>query len=200
MKRCSRCELFKPLEEFCTSKNRKATADGYSQWCRQCMKEYHAIWYQKNKVRVDKSNKLWRKLNPEKALVIERRYAKKYPDRRRKSYRNWEFKTYHTDLKYRLNQILSSNIRRSLGKNKNGYSWESLVGYTLDELKKHLEVQFKAGMSWDNYGKWQIDHIRPVSSFNFQTPTDKDFRTCWSLTNLQPLWAKDNLEKRAKII
>lgn len=73
-----------------------------------------------------------------------------------------------------------------------------LVGYTLVELMEHLESQFTKGMTWDNYGEWHIDHIRPVSDFNFITHNDSEFKECWSLWNLQPLWAFDNLSKCAK--
>jgi hypothetical protein len=71
------------------------------------------------------------------------------------------------------------------------------VGYTLNELKLHLQNQFKDGMSWDNMGEWHIDHIFPISAFNFTKPEDPEFRQCWALDNLRPLWATDNLRKNA---
>jgi len=62
---------------------------------------------------------------------------------------------------------------------------------------KHLESLFLPGMNWENYGfyGWHIDHIIPVVKFRFETVDDPDFKKCWSLTNLQPLWAKDNYKK-----
>ena len=93
---------------------------------------------------------------------------------------------------------MSRQIRRSLGTDKNGAKWEEVVGYSLDELKSHLEKQFQPGMTWDNYGKWHIDHIKPISSFNINGINSDDFKKCWSLNNLQPLWAKDNLQKGNK--
>ena len=84
---------------------------------------------------------------------------------------------------------------RSLKDKKGGRSWETLVDYTLKELMDHLETNFLEGMSWDNYGNWHIDHIKPVSSFNINSFDSDDFRECWELTNLQPLWAEDNLKK-----
>lgn len=59
----------------------------------------------------------------------------------------------------------------------------------------HLERQFLPGMTWENRGEWHIDHIRPLCSFQFQTPDCPQFREAWALTNLQPLWAQDNLKK-----
>ncbi len=75
-----------------------------------------------------------------------------------------------------------------------------MVGYTTEELKEHLETQFKKGMAWDNYGKkWHIDHIIPRSKFNYIYYDDIDFKRCWALTNLQPLWAKENIQKSDKV-
>jgi len=54
-------------------------------------------------------------------------------------------------------------------------------------------------MTWDNYGKWHIDHVIPTSVFNFEKPEDDDFKRCWSLQNLQPLWALDNIKKGNKL-
>ena len=72
------------------------------------------------------------------------------------------------------------------------------MGYTKYELKEHLESQFTGGMSWDNMNEWHIDHIRPVSSFDFDSTEHPDFKKCWALNNLQPLWAEDNLRKNDK--
>jgi hypothetical protein len=55
-------------------------------------------------------------------------------------------------------------------------------------------------MTWMNYGEWHIDHILPIDSFNFQSYEDYQFKECWSLENLQPLWAIDNIRKGNKII
>lgn len=68
------------------------------------------------------------------------------------------------------------------------------------ELVIHLESQFIDGMTWDNHGMngWHIDHIRPISSFNFDSTDHPDFKKCWALDNLQPLWVEDNLSKGDK--
>jgi len=95
---------------------------------------------------------------------------------------------------------MSSRIWQSLAKGKNGSKWEIFVGYTVDDLKRHLEKQFQPSMTWDNYGKWHIDHIIPISAFSFTRPEDIDFKQCWALENLQPLWAKENLRKSNKIL
>lgn len=100
----------------------------------------------------------------------------------------------------KLNGRIGSLMWYSLKGSKNGCKWESLVEYTLEELKNHLESLFKIGMSWENMGKWHVDHKIPRCAFNYTSPEDQEFLRCWSLSNLQPLWAVENLRKGSKII
>ena len=75
----------------------------------------------------------------------------------------------------------------------------SLCGYTIDDLRQHLERQFVRGMSWENMGSgWHIDHIVPLSSFSFSSVTCPEFRAAWALSNLRPLWATENMSKGAR--
>lgn len=104
---------------------------------------------------------------------------------------------------FKLNSRISCAIRRTLMRNKNNRKWESLVKYTANDLKKHLEKQFKGNMNWGNYGKgegkWSIDHKIPISAFNFSKPDHIDFKRCWALSNLQPMWDKENTSKSNKL-
>lgn len=83
---------------------------------------------------------------------------------------------------------------------KGGAKTEALVGWTMAELREHLQRQFLPGMSWENMGEWHIDHIVPLSSFTISGPDDPEFRRAWALTNLRPLWAKENLSKRDRVV
>jgi hypothetical protein len=80
-------------------------------------------------------------------------------------------------------------------KNKIGKTME-LTGCSKEYLHRHLEMQFTDGMNWDNYGEWHIDHIHPCASFDLENPEEQ--RKCFHYTNLQPLWAIDNIKKGAK--
>lgn len=75
----------------------------------------------------------------------------------------------------------------------------NLLGCSIEELRTHLEKQFSEGMSWDNYGRngWHVDHIKPLSSFDL-LESEQQFKAC-HYSNLQPLWAEDNLRKSNKI-
>jgi hypothetical protein len=111
---------------------------------------------------------------------------------------------YHGDPLYNLKRRMSSAVRRSLQMTGGGSAkrwqskWLTLVGYTAEELHGHIEKQFLPKMGWHNMPKWHVDHIVPLSSFNFSSDDDPEFRAAWALTNLRPVWATVNLRKRAK--
>jgi hypothetical protein len=71
-----------------------------------------------------------------------------------------------------------------------------LTGCSLEELTQYIESKFITGMSWENYGEWHIDHIRPCASFNLEDIEEQ--KKCFHWSNLQPLWAKDNLRKGSR--
>ncbi len=175
---CSECKLLKPQNQFYKCKKFK---DGYAYVCKKCSEILE---------------KEWRGKNPEKDKNAKREWAKKNKQKKREINKKY----YHTKVKLnplqRLNNSISSNIYYSLKGNKKGLHWEDLVGYKLEDLKKHLEKQFSDGMGWDNYGKWHLDHIIPLSVFNYEKPNHIDFERCWKLKNLRPLWAKENLIKQ----
>lgn len=98
---------------------------------------------------------------------------------------------------FTINERMSAAIRGSLVGGKGGVSWQRLVGYTIDDLVRHLERQFTRGMSWDNRGDWEIDHIRPLSGFQYDSTNDPAFREAWGMANLRPLWGDDNRSKSA---
>lgn len=112
-----------------------------------------------------------------------------------------------TDIEYALNSRIRSRIHGKLKNYKNSNSF-SVTGsikdlpYNAKQLKAHLQKKFKPGMTWENFlnAEIHIDHIRPLSSFSYKSPSDPQFKQAWSLSNLQPLWAKDNLRKGAKLV
>jgi hypothetical protein len=98
-------------------------------------------------------------------------------------------------IQKRIHRRMTSLMGQLLRKKKAGRSWVALVGYDAAVLVRHLERQFHSGMSWANMGQWHIDHIRPTSSFSFTSTDDPDFKACWAIENLRPLWKVDNLSK-----
>lgn len=131
-----------------------------------------------------------------------RRWREENREKVRKQKREYEKKRRASDHSYRLSQRIASQMWCCLNEKthrKAGKKWQDLVGYNLQDLKLHLQSKFREGMTWENLGKWHIDHIRPQSSFRFDGPDDDGFKECWSLNNLQPLWARENAAKRDKI-
>lgn len=162
-------------------------------------KQYDKEYYIQNReqilIRIKNSPKKKRKpLNKEqkeKQRIRNKKWRTKNIDIRRiqRTYK------YNNDILYKLNHRLSSSMRKALKANKDK-SWNDILEYTTADLKIHLEKQFKEGMSWDNYGKvWHIDHIIPMSWFKYNTHLDKEFKKCWELNNLQPLYKEENLIK-----
>lgn len=188
--------------------------DGLSAWCKNCRAEDDKKYRQANREIVLLRAREYHRKHPQQALEASRRYQKlhpercalaskknreKYPERRKESIRKYNAKKVESRQE-RIAHSIRSRIGFSLRGGKRGRSWESLVGYTLNDLMVHLESQFTRGMTWGDYGRggWHIDHIRPISDFNFADTGDPEFRECWSLWNLQPLWESENVIKNAK--
>lgn len=149
--------------------------------------EYHKNWRMVNKDNLKKYNQEWNKINKDHV----NRYKRDYERNRRRE-----------DPKYRLGARTRTAVytclkERDVAKYRTTFD---ILGYTLEELMSHLEKQFTEGMSWDNYGEWHVDHKIPMASFNFETVEDREFKLCWCLDNLQPLWGPDNLSKGTKLL
>ena len=107
--------------------------------------------------------------------------------------------TYYDSKNKQIRNNMSRRLRHCI--NKNNVHIFDIVGYTSEQLIKHLESKFEPGMTWENYGRkqgircWEIDHVVPESWFNYSSFESEEFKECWSLSNLQPLWADDNKSK-----
>lgn len=147
---------------------------------RQEHPEYAKKWYTKHK----EEAKEWWQNRSEEQKAAKAEYNK-----------NWKNKQYTENTIYRLRIIISTSMMRSIKKNKTNKRLYRYLGYTIEELKEHLEHQFEDWMNWDNLGltatkekeTWQIDHIIPVNTFNIKEIGDEEFRKCWALDNLRPL-------------
>ncbi|MFA5346552.1 MAG: hypothetical protein WC294_00275 [Methanoregula sp.] len=195
MKECTACGEVKAVGEFYRDKLKK---DGLYSRCKKCHLATTHKHYVAHKEKYLEQGKQTRKANGNAAWW---KWRRKNPELQKERSRAYTAKQRST-LMGRLNSRTQCNINMSLRKGaKAGRAWESIVGYTVDQLKKHLEKQFTTGMSWEAFmrGDIHIDHKTPKAAFNFQTPDDIDFRRCWELSNLRPMWARDNLKKGAKI-
>ena len=143
-------------------------------------------WYSKNKEHVKEYHKTWRENNKDKIRKTKREYEKT-----RKS----------NDPVYKLVGNFRTAIYTVLKENnvkKFGHYFD-ILGYSQENLINHLENQFDDKMSWENYGKWHVDHKLPITFFNFTSIEDEEFKKCWSLDNLQPMWGSENISKSNRI-
>jgi len=184
VKKCSKCKLEKEINNFVKDKNRK---DGYYPQCKECNLEYAKAYYLKNKNKINKrhrhNNKIYH-AKPENKIKRQKR----------------ENQRYKTDINWRLTNILRSRIRSAIKNNQKSGSAISDLGCSIEKFKLWIEMNWKDGMTWDNHGLygWHIDHIIPLSLFNLSIR--EEFLKASHFTNLQPLWAKDNLIKQDKIL
>lgn len=138
----------------------------------------------------------WNRANPEKVKQHDaRKYAKnrEHCVARQVIYRR---RRLDTDTAYRILHNLRSRTRDAIT-GRHGAVKDlttlKLIGCTIEHLQSYFEPLFTPGMTWDNYGEWHIDHIRPCASFDLTDPAQQ--RECFHYTNLQPLWAEDNIRK-----
>ena len=188
--------------------------------CKECGTNNTKRWRANNPERVRelsqqhyKRSRSWIDANRETINASSRRYYERHKERladrqrewrkeKRDSYRaianRYKAKRNREDSYFRLSNRLRERLRSVL--NRAGVAKSSktieMTGCTWDQLRQHFEDQFQDGMSWDNMGEWHIDHIRPCASFDLTDPVQQ--RQCFHYTNLQPLWASQNIRKQAK--
>ena len=156
-------------------------------------KKYH----EKNKERLSKYYSSWASKNKKHLKEYIKNYREENKDNIRKTKNKYERTRKSKDPIYKLIANFRTAIWTVLKENnitKFGHYFE-VLGYSPDELVKHLDVQLKDGMTWQNYGEWHVDHKLPLSSFTFNDMNDPEFKRCWALENLQPMWGGENIRK-----
>lgn len=217
MKWCPDCVLYRPHSDFCRKKN---AADGLNGYCRKHAAARTRLWKDRNPETVKAYNSK-SEVMARKAAGARARYANNL-SASRKYFRDWSHKNADkialkrktdefrakrriydakrlTNSSARLKVNICRRVRLALGYKKSN-SLQAILGYSIDDLKRHLENRFVLGMSWDNYGAaWHIDHIIPMALFDFSRNSEESIRRCFALANLQPLPASENMSKGAKL-
>ena len=171
--------------------------------------KYNREYQARNKEAIKLQKKLYYEAHPHRIACMEKEKA----ERLRENCRNWHrspngrayFKQYYakkysSDPQYRINLVLRSRVKTAFKRSHvvKSKTVEELLGCTPEQAQKHIESQWKDGMSWDNYGEWHIDHIVPVAYFDLAK--EEEQRKAFHYTNLQPLWAHQNLQKHARLV
>ena len=217
---CSKCGIKRQINQFAKS---SCTKDGLQTKCKFCDKAYreankekikayitkYAIdnrqsllekkreYRIKNIERIREKDKIWAKNNQEK---VKANQEKQWLLNRKKYYAKnvkRESERRKTDYMYNMRKRVSHRVRMALkgiGLSKSK-STKEMLGCSWHELKTHIENQFVEGMSWENRSAWHIDHIIPLAS----AKSEEDVIRLNHYTNLQPLWAADNIRKSDKM-
>jgi hypothetical protein len=171
------------------AKNRKK----YYAKNKETILSYCKTWSLKNKERKKEVSKKWRDLNPEKV----RKYYSDYAKRNKQKINEKNKKIRSTPIGKLKTSLRNSSKRIAYYSGaKKRFPTVKFLGCSFACAKQHIESQFKDGMSWDNFGEWHIDHIRPLASFDLTDVTQQ--LMAGHYTNLQPLWAAENMAKGAK--
>lgn len=197
--------------------NKKEYVKYYYMSNKEKFRDYHKKWYQNNKDKVKKyrlahktqqrlyeqkrrntvKRKEWCKAYRQKNHLKWVEYNRKYRLKHRLQSRDYERNRRHRDSLYRIKYNLRLRLRYVLKFNKKLQRTDELIGCSTKMLNQHLEKQFTLGMNWKNYGYgWHVDHIIPCCEFDLSK--EEEQRKCFHYTNLQPLWASENLFKSNK--
>lgn len=165
--------------------------------CKECQQFDRQCNYLLNQEKIKKQVKNYDNENIEQFKLRQKRYRMQHKDRLTSYFKNYQKDLYKNDKLFKLSQLLRRRTRGALKskKFKKNKKFKEYIGCSIKELADHLEKQFKVGMSWDNHGEWHIDHIIPLSS----AENEAEIYKLSHYTNLQPLWAAENMTKGAKI-
>lgn len=180
----------------------KEYRDANKEKIRQRKKAYREA----NSEHVKRKKKEWQEANREKSRLRLRAYYKANREKARAAWKRWReenrdrYNAYFLDKKavdasFLIATRMRNRIRMALkSRSVSGTSRSvDLIGCTYEQLRTHIESLFLPGMSWERFGEIHIDHIVPCASFDLSDPEQQ--KICFHYTNLQPLWAKDNLVK-----
>jgi len=213
---CPTCKIQKDILFFSKNKSRK---DGLSRQCKECFKkEYNIHYHTKKSPRLKENLKKDHKVcsNCKKELPLDifkpgigrfgvgpncrTCFNIKWNQYQKKTHqnRNYNKNKKQTDPQFKIKYILRLRLLDALKRhNKNkkitkNHSALTLLGCSVDFLKKHLENQFLSEMTWDNHGKiWEIDHVVPCSQFDLTNIEQQ--QECFNYTNLQPLFKTNSI-------
>lgn len=197
---CNLCKIEKELSEFYKKSGDETKYRGI---CKKCMNNNAKNYSIKNHDIISEKNKKKRIEHPEINKLNCKKFREKNPDAFKKWIENNKEKRkkyineYNSNTKIKFKNSLRSRINELMNKKYKNPKTKDLLGCDYDFLIKYIENKFLNGMSWENYGYygWHIDHIIPLST----AKDEKEIVTLFHYTNLQPLWAKENLKKSNKI-
>jgi len=183
---------------ICSCCNTLVTAyhDKSKQLCKKCYRKQTHV-----KIKEQITNCNYRVNNRNKILLDKKKYYNDNLIIEKEKRREYEKLRIKTDINFRIRKNLRVRVKNAIKRGNNKILMNigvSLLYINIHQIYNHLESQLKLGMSWSNYGQWHIDHIRPLSSFDLSDL--EQLKQACHYTNLQPLWAADNLKKGNRLL
>jgi hypothetical protein len=181
------------------ARTRRNNPEGAKRWCRNFRKN--------NPLRAKAITQRWRDANPDKVIsASQRRHKRDYSDPIKREQAKTRAREYAAKKKRENPAFRVMAVQRSrLSGLLRGSSWKrtsKTLSFSTEELRETIERRFKPGMTWENYGigsgKWHIDHIVPCSQFDLLNPDE--VKKCFALSNLQPMWGRENIQKSDKVM
>ena len=196
LKSCIVCQKVKSLNDFAKY---KSMADGHSKTCKECKRIYDKEYRELNKEKIKKTKEFCRQKRLNYYNNKSKQWSIRNPEQRKRIKAKAYMKKYSTPqgaIEYRMSALIRNCFIRN-GSKKNGNLWRKVLGYSVKDLYNHLQSHFLEGMTWElfNGGRIHIDHVIPKSFFVYKSEEDQEFKDCWSLKNLRPIWAIDNWKK-----
>jgi len=194
-------ERNKQLQTEADKEKKRDYDKAYQEANKEKIRTYYKEWNESKKkdpeyqAKLAKDRKQRYEANKERVLARCKKYRKangaklaKQDNKRKKQRMEEDFLFF---IKNKLRRAVIGAFER-IKQNKPANT-QTLLGCAWEEAKAHFESLFQEGMSWSNHGEWHIDHVRPVASF-----TQDELHLMNHISNLQPLWAEDNIKKSDK--
>jgi hypothetical protein len=191
-KKCSQCKNVKSIDDFNFVSGSRTIRRPE---CRFCARERCKKYYRLHKEKIDKQNKEYAAMHKKET----KQYKHDYYQENKEDINQQFIERKHDDINFRIACNLRNRLYSALKNNRKEGSAVNDLGCSIEFFKIYLELKFYPNpetgeqMTWENYGAWHIDHIIPLTLFNL---TDgEQLKMAVYYTNLQPLWALDNLKK-----
>ena len=162
------------------------------------LKKYRSEYYKIHKKELKEKQKIYNTKNIEKRKVHYKDFREKNKEKIKEQKKEYYLKNKNKP-EFILSIKISSYIRECLNGTKNKIHWENLVGYTTNDLIKHLEKTSPYLIEDYLNGELHIDHIIPKSLYKYISYEDEEFKKCWNLRNLRLITIEENLNKSNKL-
>jgi uncharacterized protein YdiU (UPF0061 family) len=202
-KACSTCRQVKSADAFY---RRPDSSTGLASQCKECVsarnrltqdrkRAYNKAYVALRHEELKEKQRQYHAANRDARNAKHREYAKANAARIQRQNQDWKNAKRKSDPLYALRMRIKNRIKAAFRKAgyRAGTQTQQILGCSYEKFKRHLESYFQPGMSWANRGEWHIDHHVPLAS----AKAADDLLALNRYTNLRPLWALDNIRKRA---